>query len=218
MIQIAESRGLFGGTNKKKSASTSSKRTPRKKAPDLKQLLNQGKQKMKERRNEDRGSEVDRISAPTVASLLRQSVPSLSSDDSNPFSCADCPRHARAIEPPPDLCSRYYFARRQDARRWWGEAAQRVLALARVPNPSLLPRFRLVRTPLPSHGATCREPYPLSVRRLAFPSQPEDSDPCSDEPMLSDHEDLLCSIRIRNEKDSTARSLVSFVSKSNRYI
>lgn len=166
MIQIAESRGLFGASAKKNSPSATSRRTPRKKPPDLKQLLSQGKQKMKDRRNEDRGPGSERISAPTVASLLRQSVPSSGSSGSSPVNCLDCHRLKRAVEPPPDLCTRYHFARRQDARRWWSEAAQRVLALARMPNPSILPRFRLVRTPLPGVGASTREPYPLSVRHL----------------------------------------------------
>ncbi|XP_059481612.1 putative methyltransferase NSUN7 isoform X2 [Neocloeon triangulifer] len=155
MIQIAESRGLFGGRSKK-SPYLQRKAQKKKSETVLRDIMMRNKNKQKELECGER------VSQPTIASMLRNSR-SCSPDHS-----ADCPRRAKAAERPPDLHARFLFNRRQDARRWWREAARRVLSLLRTSNPNAMPRFRLVRTPVPGPGATNRAPYPLSVHSLEF--------------------------------------------------
>ncbi|CAB3372655.1 Hypothetical predicted protein [Cloeon dipterum] len=171
MIQIAESRGLFGGRHKKHSPYTQRKQHKKKSDTVLRDIMMRNKNKQKE------AECGERVSQPTIASLLRRTCSRSSSPDrSDVITCTDCPRRAKASEPPPDLYARYIFNRRQDARRWWSEAARRVLALLRTSNPHALPRFRLVRTPVPGPGATWRAPYPLSVHSLEFHDESQISD------------------------------------------
>jgi len=99
MIQIAESRGLFGGRGKKASPYMHRK-VQKKKGENVVRsiMLGQGK-----RCNKDHECG-ERISAPTIASLLRRA----GSRSTSPlgYNSGDCPRMARAVEPPPDLNAR----------------------------------------------------------------------------------------------------------------
>jgi hypothetical protein len=176
MINIAESRGLFGECGvSKESKKSPSGRQPRKKH-ELQQPISGSPTLVRPR---SRRLEIERIAAPTQASILRRvtsrgkyssgSVHKASSNSSS------CPRHQNHIQHEATSTVRLNpkvvaQLRRQDVKRWWAEAARHILTFGfkfnngqNSSNELLKPPLKLTRTKPYS-----KIPLPVSVTLIQF--------------------------------------------------
>lgn len=150
MIDIAESRGLFGSvTSAKKSAANRQRRR------DLGAISAAAHRSSNTSNQVKRHSvQVDRIAAPTQASLLR-SVHGCWVPSAQELGVA-CPRHRSHLEE-----SKVAEARRQDIRRWWREMARHIIRGVGI--------LKLSRTILTkSDRCASREPLPININYIQF--------------------------------------------------
>lgn len=168
MISIAESRGLFGGEGgvSKESKKSQSGRQQRKK-PDLQRSAS-GSPPMIRPKSRRLNVELDRIAAPTCASILRRAT----CPGSLQQGTFCCPRHRRHFQQEGTTTAGVSAQeaaqiRRQDARRWWVEATRHIVTfgfnIAHGHNPSDRPRLKLTRT-----LSRYRTLFPVSVRSVEF--------------------------------------------------
>ncbi|PSN54872.1 hypothetical protein C0J52_12418 [Blattella germanica] len=191
MINIAESRGLFGGEGSGSKEGKKSAGRQHRKKPELQRSGSASPPLIRPRSR--RKVEVDRIAAPTQASILRRATDpgkrglgSLqdSSGLLQPVIC--CPRHqthlqqdsAAMIGTNPKLAAQI---KRQDARRWWGEAAKHIMMFGfnidleepDAPADEIeKPILKLTRT-----RPNGRVPFPISVTSLQFDKPQEQIQP-----------------------------------------
>lgn len=134
MISIAASRGLFGGES---GGSNESKKSqsgrPQRKKPDLQRQTSGSPLLI---RPKSRQLEMERIAAPTQASILRRATGPGKSSSGNlqqgTWSSTTCPRHQNHFQHEftsvvginPKMVAQI---RRQDARKWWREAARHIV-------------------------------------------------------------------------------------------
>lgn len=171
MINIAESRGLFGGegaVSKDSSKSQSGRQQPKKSGL---QRSTSGTPPLIRTDSRRLQLEIERIAAPTFASILRRAT-FPGNVQGTAFRCL---RHrhrskreaTRTFGVSPKIIAKI---KREDARRWWVEAARHVmmfgfsLALCQnVFDESLRPRLKLTRT-----RPWYRTPLPVSVTSIYF--------------------------------------------------
>jgi hypothetical protein len=177
MINIAASRGLFGdkdGVPKESKKSQSGRQQRRK--PELQQSTSGSPLMI---RPKSRRLEIERFAAPTQASVLRRAAgpgkrPSGSLQQGTvPYS--SCPRHQNHFRHEITSCvgmnpKMVAQIRRQDARKWWREAAGYVImrgfSLQRDQNSTdrcLRPSLKLSRT-----SPYCKVPLRVSVASIQF--------------------------------------------------
>ena len=178
MINIAESRGLFGGeVGPDKEGKKSAGRQHRKKV-ELERSESGSPPPVRPRSRRFK-FEVDRIAAPTQASILRRATESSkqfsgTSQDSSSFqSVISCPRHQTHIQQAGFSSVRFNQriaaqVRRQDARRWWGETTQHILAFGFHDDEEDTSESEKATLKLSRSGLNGRVPFPINVTSLKF--------------------------------------------------
>ncbi|KAG8329309.1 hypothetical protein J6590_089596 [Homalodisca vitripennis] len=161
MIQMAEARGLFGRPDNTPKVKTTGQ-TARAKAA-LAAL--QARSEMMEDKNRAKVKvEMDRIAAPTRASLLR---------DIRPPSTRDCPRYTHHLAH--DGTPSVGFT----PRLWWRELSFYLLTL--LGNPDIpLPPLRLTRRkhkPIVVKAKRPRDTFPVHVNSIEFKSDTDEFAP-----------------------------------------
>ncbi|KDR23735.1 Putative methyltransferase NSUN7 [Zootermopsis nevadensis] len=171
MIDIAESRGLFGGEGggPKEHTKSQSGRQQQKK-PELRRSTSGSPPscRPKSRRLQ---LEIERIAAPTYASILRRATYPGSHQEAT-FCCQRHHHHfqhdgAHTVGISPKMAAQI---RRQDARRWWVEAAKYIVKFGfrlahghSLSDEGFRPRLKLTRS-----GLRYRTLFPLSVTSIDF--------------------------------------------------
>ncbi|KAJ9581286.1 hypothetical protein L9F63_023536, partial [Diploptera punctata] len=175
MINIAESRGLFGGeTGSGKEGKKTAGRQHRKK-PEL-QRSESGSPIPVRPKSRRFKFEVDRIAAPTHASILRRSTAcsGSSQDSSSLHSVIPCVRHQTHLQQEGNVTVRINpkvaaQVRRQDARRWWAETAQHLLSFGfNVDRKDSLDESEKPSLKLTRSRPNGKVPFPVTVTSLKF--------------------------------------------------
>jgi len=179
MINIAESRGLFGGEGgvSKEGKKSQSGRQQRKK-PDLQRSGSDSPPLIRPKSQQFK-LEIERIAAPTQASIMRRATyqetlpsgcPQEETSSSSTGSC--CPRFQNHFQHEGIGFNRKLDAqiRRQDVRKWWMETATFILTFGfslasdqYLPDENSRPRLKLTRT-----RPCARIPFPMSIQTIKF--------------------------------------------------
>jgi len=177
MINIAESRGLFGECGVSKESKKSQSGRQQRKKPEIPQQPTSDSPTLA--RPKSRRLEIERIAAPTQASILRRVTHRGKRSSGNVHKTAStfssCPRHQKHLRHAATSIVRLNpkvvaQIRRQDIRRWWAEAARHILTFGfsfdegqNSPNEILKPPLKLTRTKPYS-----KIPLPVSVTFIHF--------------------------------------------------
>jgi hypothetical protein len=176
MINIAESRGLFGECGVSKESKKSQSGRQQRKKPEQQQSTS-GSPALA--RSISRRLEIERIAAPTQASILRRVTKPEKCPSGNvqiaPSSCTSCPRHQNHLQHEATSIVRLSpkvvaQIRRQDVKRWWAEAARHILNFGfsfehsqNSSNELLKPPLKLTRSKIYS-----KIPLPVNVTLIQF--------------------------------------------------
>jgi len=160
MINIAESRGLFGECGVSKEGKKSQSGRQQRKKPEIQQQPTSDSSTLP--RPKSRRIEIDRIAAPTQASILRRVTHRGRRSSGNVLKAAStlssCPRHQNHLRHEATSIVRLNSKlvaqlRRQDIKRWWAEAARHILTFGfsfdkdqNSPTELLKPPLKLTRT------------------------------------------------------------------------
>jgi hypothetical protein len=176
MINIAESRGLFGECGASKETKKSQSGRQQRKKPELQQPTSGSPTLV---RPKSRRVEIERIAAPTQASILRRVTNRGKRSSGNVHKAASCssscPRHQNHLQHEATSTVRLNpkmvaQLRRQDVKRWWAEAARHILTFGfsfdngkNSSNELLKPPLKLTRTKPYS-----KIPLPVNVTLILF--------------------------------------------------
>ncbi|XP_069681208.1 putative methyltransferase NSUN7 [Periplaneta americana] len=183
MINIAESRGLFGGEGGTKEGKKSASGRQRKK-PELQRSTSASPPLLRPKGRRSK-FEIERIAAPTHASILRRVTDpgkrasgDLQDAASSSSATSCCQRHQNHLQHEtlstigvnPKVVAQI---RRQDARRWWGEAARHVLTYGLNEEQSVQDQNQISESVKPLLKLTRsrpngKVPFPISVRSIEF--------------------------------------------------
>jgi len=181
MINIAESRGLFGECGVSKESKKSQSGRQQRKKPEIQQPTSDSPTLA---RPKSRRLEIERIAAPTHASLLRRVTHRGKRSSGNVHKAAStfssCPRHQNHLRHEATSIVRLNpkvaaQLRRQDVKRWWAEAARHILKFGfsfdkgqNSLTELLKPPLKLTRTKPYS-----KVPLPVSVTLIHFDNPQE---------------------------------------------
>ena len=160
MINIAESRGLFGESGVSKDSKKSQSGRQQRKKPEIQQQAPSDSPTLA--RPKSRRLEIERIAAPTQASILRRVTSRGKCSSGNVHKVAStlssCPRHQNHLRHEATSIVRLNpkvvaQLRRQDVKRWWAETARHILTFGfrlekgqNSPTELLKPPLKLTRT------------------------------------------------------------------------
>lgn len=177
MINIAESRGLFGECGVSKESKKSQSGRQQRKKTEIQQQPTSGSPILA--RPKSRRLEFERIAAPTQASILRRVTHRGTRSSGNDHTAAStlsfCPRHQNHLRHEATSIVRLNpkvvaQLRRQDVKRWWAEAARHILTFGfsfdkdrNSPTELLKPPLKLTRTKPYS-----KIPLPVNVTLIQF--------------------------------------------------
>ena len=177
MINIAESRGLFGECGVSKESKKSQSGRQQRKKPEIQQQPTSDIPTLA--RPKSRRLEIERIAAPTQASILRRVTHRGKRSSGNVHKTAStlssCPRHQNHLRHEATSIVRLNpkvvaQLRRQDVKRWWVEAARHILTFGfsfdkgqNSPTELLKPPLKLTRTKPYS-----KIPLPVNVTLIQF--------------------------------------------------
>lgn len=177
MINIAESRGLFGECGVSKESKKSQSGRQQRKKPAIQQQPTSDNPPLT--RPKSRRIEIERIAAPTQASILRRVTNwgkrSTGSVHKAASTLTSCPRHQNHLRHEATSIVRLNpkvvaQIRRQDVRRWWAEAVRHILTFGfsfdkgqNSPTELLKPPLKLTRTKPYS-----KIPLPVNVTLIQF--------------------------------------------------